>query len=152
KKTPGKAARAKKRPTLSAEEIVAAAIDLADREGLDELSMRRLASGLGGGAMTLYGQVRHKGGLLTAMADAMLVDAAPELAPGDDWVEVARDVALRLRAALLAHPGVAPLASRCGSSGPNAFRATEMSLAWLRSVGFGEDETPRAFQAILTYV
>jgi TetR/AcrR family transcriptional regulator, tetracycline repressor protein len=141
-----------KRSTLAASTVVEAAIALADRDGLEELSMRRLAAELGIGAMTLYGHFRNKDELLTAMADAVLVDVGPPPTPGDDWLETAREVALRLRAALLAHPGVAPLVARCGSSGPNAFAATEASLAWLHAVGFDEDETPRVFQAILTFV
>jgi TetR/AcrR family transcriptional regulator, tetracycline repressor protein len=147
-----KAATKTKRPNLTTEEIVVAAIELADREGLDELSMRKLGAQLGVGAMTLYGKFRTKEELLNAMADAVLVDAAPNVEAGSDWVDIARDVALRLRAALVSHPGVAPLIARCGPIGPNAFRATEVGLAWLRSVGFDERETPRAFQAILTFV
>lgn len=151
-KPTAKTATKKRAPALTAEAIVEAAIALADRDGLDDLSMRRLANELGVGTMTLYGHFRHKDELLTAMTDAVLVDAAPVSSPGADWIDVARDVALRLRAALLAHPGVAPLVARCGPIGPNAFRATEASLAWLRSVGFDESSTPRAFQALLTFV
>ncbi|HEY3142471.1 MAG TPA: TetR/AcrR family transcriptional regulator [Acidimicrobiales bacterium] len=141
-----------RRAALTPDEIVAAAIVLADRDGLDELSMRRLAAELGVGAMTLYGQFRTKEDLLRAMADAVLVDAAPSPSPDAAWVDTARDVAVRLRATLLDHPGVAPLVARCGPIGPNALRATEAALAWLRGVGFDEHETPRVFQSLLTYV
>jgi AcrR family transcriptional regulator len=142
--------------TLSRDRIVVAAIELADREGLSALSMRKVAAAFDAGAMSLYRHFRSKDELLDAMADAILVDASPPALPptpiSNDWRDVARATATGMRAALLAHPGVAPLLIHRPPIGPNSFQAIEASLAWLRAVGFDETETPRAFQTLITYV
>ena len=143
----------KAKTPLTRDAVVAAAITVADRDGLSELSMRRLGAELGVDAMVLYRHVRSKDELLDAMADAVMAETAVIPPPGDgDWTEVARAGARAFRAALLAHPGVAPLVVRRPSFGPHTFALTEVGLAWLRSVGFSESEAPRAFQSLITLV
>lgn len=141
------------RTPLSRDAIVATAITLADRDGLAELSMRRLGAELKVDAMVLYRHVRSKDELLDAMADAVMAEAAVLPPAGDgDWTEVARAGARAFRSALLAHPGVAPLVVRRPSFGPHTFALTEVGLAWLRTVGFSATEAPRAFQSLITLV
>jgi AcrR family transcriptional regulator len=90
--------------TTSREAIVDAAIELADAEGLEAVSMRRLAEKLGIGTMTPYTYVESKDELIDLMRDevgrAMLV---PEPLPSD-WREALRAIAHRTRDALGAHP------------------------------------------------
>ena len=64
--------RGRRRPRYTRDEIAAAAIRVADAEGFDELSMRRLASELGAGTMTLYHYVRTKDELLALVHDAVM--------------------------------------------------------------------------------
>src|SRR3954466_4577198 len=86
----------------SREAIARAALDLVDREGLDALSMRRLAGELGMGTMTLYGYFRTKEELL----DAVVHEATgwPELPlRAGPWDECLRALARMLRAGLARH-------------------------------------------------
>src|ERR1700760_4064641 len=91
-------------PATSRQEIVEAAVKLADQEGIEAVSMRRLAERLGVGTMTPYTYVESKEELLDLMRDevarAMLV---PEPLPGD-WREALRQIALRTRDALESNP------------------------------------------------
>jgi AcrR family transcriptional regulator len=88
----------------SRQEIVEAAVSLADQEGIEAVSMRRLAERLGVGTMTPYTYVESKDELLELMRDevarAMLV---PEPLSAD-WREALREIALRTRDAMQAHP------------------------------------------------
>ena len=107
---PAQAPRASRR--LSLEAIVSAAIAVADREGLDALSMRRLAQELDVNPMSLYHHVRDKQALLDAMADAVVagfaepseeVLASPSPRP---WTEELRALIWLARGALIEHPWV----------------------------------------------
>src|SRR5207237_9092478 len=81
--TPGPRAR------LSPDQVAAAALELLDREGLEALSMRRLAEQLGVGTMTLYGYFRSKDELLDAVIDAAVAHREPFAFEGP-WQEQIR--------------------------------------------------------------
>ncbi len=81
---------------LSKQRVVAEAVRLADREGVEGLSMRRLADALGAGAMSLYYYVANKDELLDAMIDVVFDEI--ELPPHeDDWQSAIRVLALSAR-------------------------------------------------------
>ncbi|MBI5088390.1 MAG: TetR family transcriptional regulator [Actinobacteria bacterium] len=88
------------------DEIAAAAIRIADAEGFDAVSMRRIAAELGAGTMTLYHYVRTKDELLTLVVDAVLGEVVvPDDQPlPDDWRQALTVLAHRSRAAVTAHP------------------------------------------------
>lgn len=88
---------------LSRSRVVRAAIALADAEGLEAVSMRRLAAELGVVPMALYKHVASKGDLVTAMIDAIVSDY-PTPAEGSEWTASIRARVLGARAALLEHP------------------------------------------------
>jgi AcrR family transcriptional regulator len=92
---------------LTRERVVDAAIALAEREGLAELSMRRLAAELGAGTMSLYNHVSDKDDLFDAMVQQVL--ATVRVSPSDDWREVAATWAADSRAALLDRITLIPL-------------------------------------------
>lgn len=94
-------------PALTRERVVDAAIVLAEREGLGDLSMRRLAAELGAGTMSLYNHVSDKEDLLDAMVERVL--AGVRVAPSDDWRQVAATWATDSRAALLDRLALIPL-------------------------------------------
>src|SRR5436305_9185956 len=73
------------RPSLSGEQIVDKAIELADRDGLGGLSMRKLADELGLTAMSLYGYVPGKAELLDVMADRAYGQIAAPGEPAAAW-------------------------------------------------------------------
>ena len=106
---------------LSKERVVVEAVRLADRDGIDGLSMRRLAGSLGAGAMSLYHYVASKEELLVAMID--IVFAEIELPPAEtDWQTAMRRRAVSARQVLARHPWAIPLLDSQMSSGPANLR------------------------------
>ncbi|MBF6327992.1 TetR/AcrR family transcriptional regulator [Nocardia transvalensis] len=110
---------------LGREQIVAAAIELLDAEGLQALSMRKLGAKLGAGATSLYWYVANKDELLELALDEMwgkveLPD--PDTVP---WREVASALAYNLRNTMRSHPWMVELIGRMPSLGPSMFRLNE---------------------------
>lgn len=94
-------------PALTRERVVDAAIVLAEREGLGELSMRRLAAELGAGTMSLYNHVSDKEDLLDGMVEQVL--APVRVADSDAWREVVATWATDSRQVLLDRIALIPL-------------------------------------------
>ncbi|MGC4105232.1 MAG: TetR family transcriptional regulator [Thermomicrobiales bacterium] len=88
---------------LSRSQVLAAAIDLADRDGLDAVSMRKLAEGLGVVPMALYKHVANKDDLIAGMIDTV-VASYPSPPPGAAWRDAIRGRMLGAREALGEHP------------------------------------------------
>jgi AcrR family transcriptional regulator len=129
--------------------IVAAALDLIDREGLDELSMRNLATELRTGTTTLYRNVTGKDEVLVLVADAVLGEAQlPRPVDGMGWREVLEDLARSMRTALTSHPNVAALFATAVPVGPNSLRARELILGVLRERGFDETLAADVYTAL----
>ena len=135
---------------LSRESILDSALVLIDRDGLDALSMRRLAAELGIGTMTLYGYFADKQALLDALVDS--VAAAAPLPPArGTWRERVAAVMTRLYEALTAHPALARLRAAQPIATPVAFRFTEAALAALRDGGFDAHESARHFRTLFVF-
>jgi AcrR family transcriptional regulator len=92
-----------RRAPLTRERVLGAAVELADREGIEALSMRRLGTELGVEAMSLYNHVANKEDVLDGMIDVILgeIDALPE---DGDWKPRLRARILSARRAMLRHP------------------------------------------------
>ena len=120
---------------LSKQRVVLEAVGLADREGVDGLSMRRLAAVLGAGAMSLYHYVANKEELLDAMIDIVFEEI--EL-PTDatDWQSAMRQRAISTRQVLARHPWAIGLLESRTSPGPANLRHHEAVTACLRRAGF----------------
>ena len=120
---------------LSKQRVVDEAIRLADREGVDGLSMRRLAATLGAGAMSLYHYVANKEELLDAMVDIVFQEI--ELPPQEtDWQSALRQRAVSARQVLARHPWAVGLMESRTSPGPANLRHHEAVTACLRRAGF----------------
>ncbi|WP_247829072.1 TetR/AcrR family transcriptional regulator [Arthrobacter antioxidans] len=120
---------------LSKQRVVVEAVRLADREGVDGLSMRRLANALGAGAMSLYHYVASKEELLDAMIDIVFEEI--ELPPEDaDWQSAIRRRAVSARQVLTRHPWAIGLMESRTSPGPANLRHHEAVTACLRRAGF----------------
>jgi AcrR family transcriptional regulator len=131
---PDRSARRRRDP-ISRDAIVAAAIRLLDAEGLDALSMRRIADELGTGAASLYWHVGSKDGLLDLIFDQVIGELeVPDPVPGQ-WREQLKDVARAQRAISLRHPYVVRISIGRIPMGPNALRYSERVLAILRAGG-----------------
>ncbi|MFJ4653251.1 TetR/AcrR family transcriptional regulator [Nocardia sp. NPDC088792] len=114
-----------KSQALSVERIVDASVALADAEGLDALSMRRVAAELSTGTTTLYRYVDSRDDLLDLMADAVQDDHAPLTG---DWLADLEAYAHHERELWLRHPWLAPLLATRPSLGPNWLRGLEHAL------------------------
>lgn len=139
---------------LSKQRVVAEAIRLADREGVDGLSMRRLAGVLGAGAMSLYHYVASKDELLDAMID--IVFAEIEL-PSDeseetDWRSAMRRRADSARQVLARHPWAIGLMESRTSPGHANLRHHEAVIACLRRAGFSVAMATHANWLLDSYV
>jgi AcrR family transcriptional regulator len=125
----------KRREPISRDAIVAAAIQLLDREGLSALSMRRLGEELGAGAASLYWHVGSKDGLLDLVLDQLIGEVeVPEPDPAR-WQEQLKEAAKSQRRVSLRHPYLVRVSIGRIPMGPNALRITERTLALLRAGG-----------------
>jgi AcrR family transcriptional regulator len=124
-----------RRPRFTREEIAEAAVRIADAEGIDALSMRRLAAELGAGTMTLYHYVHTKDELLALITDAVmgeLIVPADELAPLE-WRAAITAIASRSRASLERHPWIFDIVDD-PDVGPNGVRHFDQSLQAMASL------------------
>ncbi|MBV6762253.1 TetR/AcrR family transcriptional regulator [Rhodococcus opacus] len=123
------------KPALSLEQIVAAAISMADAEGLATLSMQRLAEDLGFTKMSLYRYTPGKAELTALMLDAAL-GPAPDLSEiGGGWRAALHEWALRMWAGLRRHPWVVDVAVGPRVMGPNELGWLETGLSALSGTG-----------------
>ncbi|HEY1570178.1 MAG TPA: TetR/AcrR family transcriptional regulator C-terminal domain-containing protein [Pseudonocardiaceae bacterium] len=95
-------------PVLNRERIHAGALRIVDAEGLDGLSMRRLAAELGVRAPSLYGHVASKDELLHSVANDVMMQVDVSAFVSDDWRQGLRVWARSYRAALATHPNLVP--------------------------------------------
>jgi AcrR family transcriptional regulator len=129
-------ARAQRRPALSQEAIVRAAIEVADRGGPEALTMQSVAQALGAFTpMSLYRYVYSKEGLIDLMLDAVLAEVRPPERSSGDWSTDVYDLELRMWEAIMRHPWFAQLVHARPPLGPNALRRTEYLLGVFTSLG-----------------
>lgn len=135
---------------LSKERVLHVAISLADKGGIDSLSMRNLARQLDVGVMTLYYYVKDKNEIIDGIVDMVVREI--ELAPGGgDWKTVIRRIAISARHVLLRHPWAANLMFSAGD-GPARLDYMELILGTLRRAGFAADITHRAYHALDSHI
>ena len=146
----GAAVTQQTRTGLTREHVAQVALELADADGLEALSMRALADRLGVGTMTLYGYFRNKDELLDAVVDSAIADTEPPVLEGS-WRERLRSVVVNARAGLLRHPSLVELRVRRPVLRPEALRFSETSLRILRDAGFDVREGTAAFRLLFTY-
>ena len=136
---------------LSKQRVVVEAVRLADREGVDGLSMRRLAGALGAGAMSLYHYVASKEELLDAMIDIVFEEI--ELPPVEtDWQSAMRRRAISARQVLARHPWAISLMESRTSPEPANLRHREAVTACLRRAGFSVLTATHANWLLSSYV
>lgn len=118
-----------RRPRLTREDLAATAVRLADAEGISGLSMRRLATELDVGTMTLYHYVRTKDELLTLVTDAVMgeVVVPPEVKLPSSWREALTLIAKRSRDACRKHPWMLDIHDD-PPIGPNSVRHFDQTL------------------------
>ncbi|MGG8408584.1 TetR/AcrR family transcriptional regulator [Streptomyces sp. 12297] len=117
------------RPAHSRESIAAEAVRIADVEGIDAVSMRRVAAGIGAGTMSLYNYVPRKEDLYELMVDAVSAEYDYPARPAGDWQARLLHLARQTRALMHRHPWLPRLISPVYGFSPHALRYLEYSLA-----------------------
>jgi AcrR family transcriptional regulator len=139
------------RPRLSREEIVDAAIAIADAEGADALSMRRIAQVLRAGTMSLYWHVSGKEHLLDLMRDVLMAEVAvPE--PTGDWQADLRTYAVNSRNMLRRHLWLMDFVGGRPPLGPATLLGIEAMLTVLDVLPVSSDVHFRILESVNTYV
>ncbi|MFI6082292.1 TetR/AcrR family transcriptional regulator [Streptomyces sp. NPDC051217] len=124
---PERAARGP-RPSHTRAEIAAVAVRIADADGMEAVSMRRVAGELGCGTMSLYNYVPRKEDLYELMADLVAGEYDLPERPTGDWRADLTGLAHRARAMMRRHPWMSRLMSATYGFSPNAMRFLEFSL------------------------
>ena len=138
-------------PALSRAEIVDAAIAIADAEGSDAVSMRRIAQVLRAGTMSLYWHVANKEQLLDLMMDVLIGEFdVPE--PSGNWREDLRTQARRERSTLLRHAWVMDFLGGRPPLGPNTLLHLDRQLAALDGLGLDVAAAMNILGTVQTYV
>ena len=141
----------RRRAPLTRERVLRAALRIADREGIDSVSMRKLGQALGVEAMSLYKHVADKEDILDGLAD--LVIGEVELPPGDlEWMPALRRIAISVHEALLRHPWAAAVLDSRLHPGPARLRYLDTVIGILRRAGFSLPDVARAFMALDSHI
>ena len=140
------------KPALSLSRIVAGAVRVADTEGLDAVSMGRVATELGTAPMSLYRHVSSKDELLTLMVDAAWGEGPQRPAPGEDWRAGLSRWAWALRTGARAHPWVVRIPLNSLPIMPNEVAWFENALACLADTQLTEARKASVIMLLAGYV
>jgi TetR/AcrR family tetracycline transcriptional repressor len=144
--------RAPNRGTLTPQTVVEGALVLADSEGLEAVTIRRLAKELGVTPMALYWHFRSKGELLDGMAARIFEEVDLSVDASAGWQEQLRALLGSMLGVLRAHPSSAILLSTRTASSEGSLRATEVALDILRRGGFSPAEATQIARHALSTV
>jgi AcrR family transcriptional regulator len=150
KKAPPPAPMPREEPPLSLKRIASTAVELLDAEGVDGLTMRRLADRLGSGVMSLYWHVERKEHVFGLALDSVLAYRAPQPDESHDWRADIADMLTDWRASMLRHPWSASLLPR-QALGPNVLARLEMLSKALSSAGVADANLNAAIWSLWNY-
>ncbi|WP_251017948.1 TetR/AcrR family transcriptional regulator C-terminal domain-containing protein [Streptomyces sp. ISL-1] len=139
------------RTPLSRERIVGAALRVIDEEGVDALSMRRLAAALGVQAMSLYNHVDGKADVLDGVTEFITKDMQLPRHTEGGWEDGIRSVAHGFRRASLRHPRACELVLTRQLSSPHALPTINCSLTVLLDHGFDEAAAVHALRLLISF-
>jgi AcrR family transcriptional regulator len=135
----------------SRDQITAAAVAIADAEGIESVSMRRVAQEFNTGAASLYRYVNNKDELLDLMLDTVMGEQTLTPHTGE-WRHDLREVAYSTRRMIRRHPWAAALTAGRPILGPNSLRCTEHALAALDGLPLDADQTMIVIETLLAFV
>lgn len=136
---------------MTREQIGRVALELADREGIEALTMRRLGHELGIGTMTLYRYFRDKEELLDLMVDTAAAAGPAAADSGGPWQEELRRLFRGVHATLAKHPVALPLRLRGPILSSGALRVTEIGMQILQRAGFDRAAAAHAYRCLFLY-
>ncbi|MFD4632336.1 TetR/AcrR family transcriptional regulator [Streptomyces sp. NPDC058284] len=147
-------ARRQPRPSITLEAVTAAAQRTLQRDGLDALSMRRLADELSIQAPSLYWYVRNKDELLDLLADSLLADLRLDVHVRDDgdWQSGLREMMQEYRKYLLSKRDSGRVLAGRLQLGPHFLRHAEVILGVVRGAGFDDQDTADSLYSLTQYV
>ena len=139
------------RRPLTRARVLTEAVALADEEGLDAVTMRRLGQRLGVEAMSLYNHVANKNEILDGLVELVAAEIEiPSL--DDDWKVAMRRRGRSAHKALLRHPwAIITLVTRA-NAGPNMLRYVDATLGCLRKAGFSYEIADHAWNAMDNHI
>ncbi len=140
------------KPTMSREDIVQAAISVADRNGLAALTMAAVAERLGFTTMALYRYFPNKEALIDASVDAAMGTPPPRSGPRESWRQEVNAWAYAKRAMLIARPWLAELPFVAAPHGPNWLSWHEALLESLADTGLSPEDLMDMLSVIHAYV
>jgi AcrR family transcriptional regulator len=144
--------RQAKVPALGRVQIVREAMALLDAEGLDALSMRKLATRLNSGATSIYWHVTSKDELLELVLDEVYGEFEVTLREEVRWRDHVQRFAYAMRDALIRHVWAIPLVGTRPAIGPNALRVMNELMQTFESAGFRGFNVDFAAASVLSYV
>jgi AcrR family transcriptional regulator len=136
-----------RRQPLTRDRVLQVAVELADRGGIEALSMRKLGQELGVDAMALYRHVRNKDDLLDGLVEVIVGQIQlPE--PSGGWKADLRAQAMAARTVMLRHPWARQVLEERGTGGQAALAHIESALATLREGGFSVELAHHALHVL----
>ena len=144
-------ASAKRRAGLTRDRVLRAAIQIADKSGIEWLTMRNLAQKLGVEAMTLYYYVAKKDDIVDGILDIVVSEIEPP-SDGGDWMAALRQSAISAHKVLLRHPWACGLMMSPARIRPARLRYMESLLGRLRQAGFSAEMTHHAYHALDSHI
>ena len=143
--------RGKRRPPLSQARILRAALRLADKDGIEQLSMRKLAQALGVQAMSIYNHLANKEEVLSGIVD-LVVGEIEVPAIGGDWRAAMRQRASSAHEVMLRHPWAPLLIVSRINVGPAMLRYFDATIGCLQAAGFSYAVADQAMNAIDSHI
>ncbi|WP_246843077.1 TetR/AcrR family transcriptional regulator C-terminal domain-containing protein [Allokutzneria sp. NRRL B-24872] len=139
------------RDKVTREKVLAAALTLVEENGIEGLSMRKLAAAVGVEAMSLYNHVPNKDAVIDGIAELVIQRMVlPE--PTGSWKADLRALADAFRAAATGHPHAARLLLTRQLVSGGSLAASNAALAALRAAGFSSSEAVHALRAVLAFL
>jgi len=136
-----------RRAPVTRERVLRAAVELADRDGIEALSMRRLGQEIGIEAMSLYNHVANKDDLLDGVVELVVGEIEPPVS-GTDWKSTMRQRVLSARQTLVEHRWAAEVIAARPNMTPAVLAYMDSMAAILRNGGFSVDLTHHAFHVM----
>jgi AcrR family transcriptional regulator len=136
---------------LTRKRVIAAAMELIERAGVEAVGMPRLATELGCSVTSLYDQVPSKSALLDGIAEVVLSGIDITYGPGS-WQEQVRAQARALRQVCREHPRCSMAVIGRPPASASIVRPAERALATLRAAGFGGQDAVRIMRAVAAYI
>ncbi|MCE7004571.1 TetR/AcrR family transcriptional regulator [Kibdelosporangium philippinense] len=139
-------------PRLTKDEIVRAAVELLDAEGLDGLNMRSLGARLGSAATAVYWHVTSKDNLVQLAGDVVWDEIELPDLDDLDWRTAATAMATGLHAMMVRHPWLVQAMASHMIYGPGKARFDDHTLAVYEMAGFSDDEADQAAASVFMFV